>query len=524
MRARATIISLLISSILLCFFSSSAQEGISLNTPDSYDGYTLIQENSKVYLIDNCGGLINTWTANNGFHLPKLLPNGNILYYVNDGIIEKNWFNNVVNEVYHGDPFLTLRYEVVLLPNGNYLSVGRRRFGINSFNEIGYNLTGVTPTQVDVVVELDRNTGEIVWEWNIADHVIQQRDNNLPNFGVLSENPQLLNMDAVSKQDWLHTESFMINGMDYNPALDQIVLSVRKISEIIIIDHSTTTEEAAGHTGGTSGKGGDILYRWGNPQNYNMGSFEERVLYFQHNPNWITEGALAGQIICYNNGFARPNYDYSTVPIIQPPMDADGNYILEDGYPYMPITAPLEYSQIHTNTIFYSAYTSGAQYLPNGNIFITVGGSEQILEVNAEGEKVWEYFIPFANSTFRTKRYSRDYSAFEGQDLTPYGLLPFDDSTFECEIFQLTSTQSLASESYAFEVTFNGLENILNIKNTMGNNFDIGIFSLAGQSVMHHKASVQSELALGDLPKGMYVLSLIDRNTNEGVSQKIVIQ
>ncbi|MFT5802699.1 MAG: hypothetical protein ACI956_002520 [Nonlabens sp.] len=36
--------------------------------------------------------------------------------------------------------------------------------------------------------------------------------------------------------------------------MDQIALSVRKMSEVIIIDHSTTTAEAASHNGGNSGK------------------------------------------------------------------------------------------------------------------------------------------------------------------------------------------------------------------------------------------------------------------------------
>ena len=136
------------------------------------------------------------------------------------------------------------------------------------------------PNQVDGVIEIDRNSGETVWQWLISDHVIQERDPMLANYGVLKDHPELLNMDAVSTVDWTSGESFMINGLDYNPELDQIALSVRKISEVIIIDHSTTTEEAAGHTGGNSGMGGDILYRWGNPQNYDRGTQDDQKAIF----------------------------------------------------------------------------------------------------------------------------------------------------------------------------------------------------------------------------------------------------
>ena len=53
--------------------------------------------------------------------------------------------------------------------------------------------------------------------------------------------------------------------MDYNEALEQIILSVHGFTEFWVIAHSTTTAEAASHSGRIYGKGGDILYRWGNP-------------------------------------------------------------------------------------------------------------------------------------------------------------------------------------------------------------------------------------------------------------------
>jgi hypothetical protein len=63
-----------------------------------------------------------------------------------------------------------------------------------------------------------------------------------------------------------------MNSIDYNPDLDQIALSVKGNSEAWIIDHGTTTAQAAGHTGGRRGQGGDLLYRWGNPLTYRAGT------------------------------------------------------------------------------------------------------------------------------------------------------------------------------------------------------------------------------------------------------------
>ena len=315
--------------------------------------------------------------------------------------------------------------------------MGRKDFSLQNFADIGYEISGgALPTEVDVVVELDKDTGVIVWEWNISDHVIQQRNANDPNYGILKDNPQLLNMDAILTYDWQEVESFMINGMDYNPELDQIILSVRKMSEIVIIDHSTTTVEAAGHTGGQSGKGGDILWRWGNPANYDSGTPDERYLYFQHNPKWITKGPHIGKISCYNNGLNRPDTPleerYSTVPVLIPEMDSDGNYMRGENGAFLPASPALSYNGNNTNTPFFSGYTSGAEFLENGNVYITEGYRGRIFEMNSDGDIVWQYTIPGAYYIFRTEKYNVNYPAFEGKDLIPSGDLPGTFSDYEC--------------------------------------------------------------------------------------------
>jgi hypothetical protein len=96
--------------------------------------------------------------------------------------------------------------------------------------------------------------------------------------------------------DWTH-----FNGVAYNADLDQIVLSVHSFSEIWIIDHSTTTGEAAGHKGGRSGKGGDLLYRWGNPRVYRAGTVKDQKLFSQHNAHWIPKGYPGeGHLLVFN--------------------------------------------------------------------------------------------------------------------------------------------------------------------------------------------------------------------------------
>ena len=162
-------------------------------------------------------------------------------------------------------------------------------------------------------------------EWHLWDHLVQDENPDAQNFGSLSDHPELfdINKGSIGWEPWEPSGDWMhCNTISYNASLDQIVISSRFQNEIYVIDHSTTTEQAAGHTGGNSGKGGDFLYRWGNPQNYDRGGSLDQLLSAQHSVNWIpNEFPGGGNFILYNNG-------YNKAIEFLPPIDENGNYFI----------------------------------------------------------------------------------------------------------------------------------------------------------------------------------------------------
>jgi hypothetical protein len=189
--------------------------------------------------------------------------------------------------------------------------------------------------------------------------------------------------------DWTH-----INAEDYNAELDQIMLSVHEFSEVWIIDHSTTKAQAAGHTGGRSGKGGDLLYRWGNPQMYRAGTPKDRQLYAQHNAHWIPNGLPGeGHVLVFNNGTRRPGGGYSSVDEFELPVDLQGRYAREPGKPFDPPKLVWSYSAPNMKD-FFSPSISGAQRLPNGDTLMCSGENGTLVEVTPGKEVVWKYINP----------------------------------------------------------------------------------------------------------------------------------
>lgn len=488
-----------------------AQNGIVFNSANATNGYTLFTNTSKTYLVNNCGKIVNTWNVNNVDNHCKLLPNGNLLYSKNNSIYEVDWNGNQKNAVSLQDNDLSLDYEVIKLPNENYLCVARRETTLEELKSYGYDISGTSPGVTDAVVELDGKTGKTLWRWNIIDHLIQEKYPSKKAYAVIKDHPERLDVNAIATYDWQNYESFMINGMDYNADLDQIVLSVRKLCEVVIIDHSTTTAQAAGKSGGRYGKGGDILYRYGNPRNYKRGSTSDQSLFFQHNPNWILEGEHKGKIMIFNNNLSAKNY--SAIEIISPPINPDGTYIINNDQPYMPLHPEIEYSKISNNINFESGYTSGAKVLPNGNIYITVGKYSKGIEIDKEGKIVWEYNFPSSYYIFRTERYASDYKAFEGKSLEPLGTVENPPSTYNCFI---SETEDIKSN----EITIQYSDNEILVKG-ISEQFNYSIYSLSGMLIKKGESATSIPFDQ-DIKSGIIILKI--QSQNHYLIKKILAQ
>src|SRR5262249_26967588 len=175
---------------------------------------------------------------------------------------------------------------------------------------------------------------------------------------------------------------------------DQVMISVFEFSEIWVIDHSTTTAQAASHEGGKYGKGGDLLYRWGNPRAYRAGAVKDQKLFGQHNAQWIPKGCPGeGHVLVFNNGMRRTGGAYSSVDEVVLPVDAKGRYEYTKGKSFEPEKAVWSYSA-PKKTDFYAPFISGAERLPNGDTLICSGTNGTIFEVTPKDEVVWKYVNP----------------------------------------------------------------------------------------------------------------------------------
>jgi hypothetical protein len=435
------------------------------DTSKVFKGYTLFapKQNTMTYLINNEGRIVHQWTASK---FPPgqsvyLLENGNLLRtcmtkgQLSSGggeggrIEEYNWNDSLVWSMDYSTATYMQHHDIHRLPNGNILMLVIEKKTYAEAIAAGFNPNKFQPEIAqkgmmlpDCVVEIQPTKptgGTVVWEWHTWDHLIQDYDATKLNYGVVKSHPELI--DAAGDQKALPAFWNHMNSIDYNPAFDQIALSVRGNSEVWIIDHSTTTAEAKSHSGGKRGKGGDLIYRWGNPVAYRSGTVSDQRYFQQHDVEWVRPDCPgAGNMTCFNNGLGRSGGNSSSVDEFTPAVDASGNYAIVAGSAFGPANLTWTYKGT-TSDPLYSENISGAYRLPNGNTILCSGTAGLFLEVTSAGEIVWKYICPVdqngrmmqgatppedparagetMNSVFRVYKYPLSYAAFTGKTMTP---------------------------------------------------------------------------------------------------------
>ena len=180
--------------------------GLHLHDPKAFPGYTLISTKAKGnYLIDMEGRVAHKWLPEtNSHHCCYLLENGHLLRPAELGgperafgggpaplgrIQEFTWEGDIVWDFkFYNDKQLP-HHDIARMPNGNVLMVvwdkktadeaiaaGRKKELVSNY---------VLPDSVVEIKPTGKTTGDVVWEWHLWDHLVQDHDASKPNYGKI---------------------------------------------------------------------------------------------------------------------------------------------------------------------------------------------------------------------------------------------------------------------------------------------------------------------------------------------------
>lgn len=555
---------LLLSLCLLPLSGIGAQTvGLMTNTPAAFNGYTLVAPTgaTRTHLIDNCGRVINQWDSEfRAGEAAYLLNDGSLLRTARQsstvftgggmgGRLERfNWDGDLIWSYTLANDTAHHHHDMAWMPNGNVLIMAWEYRSPEQAAEAGRLDDGpLWPPMIIEVVPEGSEGGQVIWEWHAWDHLIQNVNPDLPNYGNPSDHPGRFDVNYAQVSsgggpggpgsgtggDWFHC-----NAVAFHPGLNQVVLNSRNWNEFYILDHGTSTEEAAGFAG-------DLLYRWGNPAAYGRGTNTEQVLYTQHDPHWLNdEGPTAlgsnpdETILVFNNGNARPSGAASTVDELTLPLQPDGTYLLAEGESFGPESLDWSYPQFPFLD-FFSPNISGAQRQPNGNTLICEGSDGHLFEVTPDGDIVWEYITaysqfgaviqgdnPIGNSTFRAYRYAPDHPAFDGRDMSPGD--PVEDSPlpFDCQLYPAptdTTAQGLSPGEVHLRIGPNPVRNNVHIESNLTVRWTLR--DMTGRPLLFASSPHRNHIIdVSTLTSGAYLLDIVHENGTHMKPHKILIE
>ena len=505
----------------------------------SFNGFALYnsQGSNTTYLIDENQNIAHTWNMTTECNYTVALKeNGNLIrgtkgntsvfstgnVAAGGGIVQEIAPDgSIVWEYTYADTDHLSHHDLTLVGDNVLLTAYEKKTS-TELNAAGFNNASSDkwPTHF-VELEPDGNGGaNIVWEWHIWDHMCQNTDPNGPNYSLnISDNPELIDINMIqggggppggSSGDWFH-----VNGVDYNEDLDQIVFSSRFASEIYIIDHSTTTAEAATQSGGNSGMGGDILYRWGNPSNYGM-SGTQIIDNAVHDARWITDDGRpnGGFLQIFNN--SGVSNSVSAIDGIDTPWDAATNtYLRTPGQAFEPFSYTTRYECAYS-----ASGQSASDRMSNGNIYVNAsggqGGAGVMYEVDAvTGQIIWG---PYNAQSQKGFRYECDYPGIIA--LESY----MNTATTSCFDATATIENTITDALTVFPNPTKGMVT-LRFEAVEIQDIEIQIVNSIGQQVYNnhldkHIGLVNEKIDFSSFSEGLY-FAKITTNKGQSVTERI---
>lgn len=403
MKLKSTLLALLLSAAI---FSKAQQWGYA----------TLIapQNSTSVTLLDTNSNVIKTWSGLSGQtgYSCYLMPGGYLWRSVKTtnnsfmggglcGRVQKvDWNGNILFDYTISNTNEISHHDFCPMPNGDVMLIVYEKKTGTQMQAVG--ATANFARQLEKIVQLHptgTSTATIAWQWNLYDHLCQNTNSAGPNYvSSIVNNPQVFNVNYQVSNDWWH-----MNGIDYNEALDQVVVSAHNTNEHYIIDHSTTTAEAATHSGGTHNKGGDFLYRWGNPASY--GASGSTIFNVTHDAHWVpADCPKAGWLVGMNNkGISNSQ---SSIDMWQPTWNGT-TYTITPGSAYLPTTYGYRHACQNQGGAGagYTSNMGNSQQLPNGNMLVCLATAGDVYEIDSNGNQLW--FYSTTGSIAHAYRYSR---------------------------------------------------------------------------------------------------------------------
>jgi hypothetical protein len=212
----------------------------------------------------------------------------------------------------------------------------------------------------DVIVVVDRDTNQTVWEWNSFDY-LSQLDYDSTQYQTTS-----------GQFGWTHGNSAI-----YNAADNSVYLSLRYLSRIVRIDYATR----------------DIVYNLGFALPSPDLEFGDNLFSWQHSP----ELQANGNVLLFDNGNRRDHIDQSATTGVSKAVE-----LALTGDPPNGAAISWEWT-----LPAYNPSKGDADRLENGNTLVTAANDLTLHEVDSAGVEVWRLEIDLGSEPFLTYRSER---------------------------------------------------------------------------------------------------------------------